>query len=119
MPDEIDGQIDAGGEFYRASLKLKAQGFNVTVKSGLSLSESDQKLQGYLSNVKPVSVTLIGKVLDVDGIRISWEFFPYRNGFLVYGASVITPNKFKDDIAQAFSTEFSEAVYDWLLTHVE
>jgi hypothetical protein len=119
IPDGIDGEIEAGGEYFRAILNLKAKGFGVSIKSGLSLTKDDFKIAAFLKNVRPVSVSLVGTVVKVDGVRILWEFYPYRNGFLVYGASVITPEKFKDDIARGFSTEFSEAVFNWLANHVD
>lgn len=113
IPDQVDGAIVDSGDYFKLVLELVAKGVSVQVKSGMILTIDDDKFSVYMRNEKQVKTFLTGVILNKDGMRLKWEFYPYRNGYLVWGASVISPKKFEEDIKNVFSQEFSKSVFSW------
>ena len=113
IPDAIDGRVAPNGDYFNLVLEVLASGIKVGIKSGMTVTRDDEKISIYLRNERPVKTFLTGTILKRDGIRIKWEFYPYRNGFLVWGVAIITPEKFSEEIKTIFSSDFSDSVFNW------
>lgn len=113
VADDIDGRLIDGGDYFRLKLRLRRVGIGIDVKGGVVLLRDANKLTVYLKNEHPIAVPVLGKILDRDGVRIKWEFHPYKNGFIVYGATVIKAEKFSKEIVGGLSEKFNEAAFKW------
>lgn len=114
--DEVDGVLPEGSDFFKLVLKAKLSGFTISVNSSVLISQDDDKLTVYLKNESPVRVPFVGTVIEKDGFRLKWEFYPYRNGYIVYAGQAITALKFEDEIESVFADELAGGIFNWFKT---
>lgn len=112
IDDEVDGQLSDDGDFFRLYLKANLGGINIAVKSSLLITRDDEKITVFLKNEEPIKVAF-STIVEKDGFRLKWEFYPYQNGYIVYGGQAISPKSFDKEIKEAFAEDFATAVFNW------
>jgi hypothetical protein len=89
--DVSDGAAPVEGELRFAQLSLPTGTIlgSLATPVRMMLHERDGEIQLDVANLKDVDVFLIGTIIKAGALKIHMKVYPYKAGWLIYGASAV------------------------------
>jgi hypothetical protein len=113
IPDAVDGTAPATGEVHLARLTVSMYGVKIPVDTQVILAREEDHISMKLLNLKSVTAPLLGTIVRERQLKINVDLYPHKNGWLVYGGSAVTLEKYKDQFDTNFTRDIMIGVFTW------
>lgn len=114
LPDSVDGELTGGKQTHFARVRIPVQAATVTADIQVDLENNGRWLNTKMVNVREIRAPLVGTIINQGGFRILIELYPYRSGFLVYGATAAKLEKLADQMKPEDLGAQIGAILNWL-----
>lgn len=101
MPDVTNGKIRSNPDFHFGAIV----GSGLTIGLELQFKKMENgRVDADITNPRDISAFPVGTIVKARNLKIHLEFFPYKNGWLYYGAAAPKLEKFTEKAEQLNET---------------
>lgn len=116
--DQVDGEAPLFGENLYGTLISDVGPIDLRFDSRVSIANRFGKVYISYMNQKKVSAPFVGTLIKARNLQFGLEFYPWRNGFLVYGWAKVTLDRMQERFPKDQTTSMVTSIFNWVNENV-